>query len=86
MSVTTTDNPTTTQLQHVLGDYEICLTGAEASVRAAPASMTTISVQNPVDWPKNYRRVPPYRPSGWTKLLSANCRLIIGDIPDILVT
>jgi len=24
--------------------------------------MTTISVENPVDWPQNYRRVPPYRP------------------------
>ncbi len=62
MSATTTDNPTTTQLQHVLQDYEIRLTGTDNAVSAAPTPGTAISTENPVDWPQNYRRVPPYRP------------------------
>jgi hypothetical protein len=62
MSVTTTDNPTTTQLQHVLQDYEIRLTVAENGAPAAPNPANAFQVENPQDWPQNYRRVPPYRP------------------------
>jgi len=61
MSVTTTDNPITLQLQHVLQDYEIRLTGEE-NVPARPASREATQLGNPPDWPQNYRRVPPYRP------------------------
>jgi hypothetical protein len=62
MSVTTTDNPATTQLQHILQDYEIRLTGAGNGAPAAPNPTSAIHVENPPGWPQNYRRVPPYRP------------------------
>ena len=62
MSVTLTDNANTIQLQHVLQDYEIRLTGAENGVPAASVPRAAIRVENPPDWPQNYRRVPPYRP------------------------
>jgi hypothetical protein len=52
----------TTQLQHVIQDYEIRLTGAENDTPAVPAPQSIVSVENPVDWPQNYQRVPPYRP------------------------
>jgi len=61
MSVTTTDNPITLQLQHVLQDYEIRLTGEGNGAPVAPVRLA-IQVENPPGWPQNYRRVPPYRP------------------------
>jgi len=59
MSVTTTDNPTTTQLHRILDDYTIHLTGGEPqSVNPREHS----SVENPVNWPEDYHNVPAYRP------------------------
>jgi hypothetical protein len=61
MSVTTTDNPTTAQLHHVLADCEIRLTGVGNDAPAAPPPTNAIHFENPANWPQNYRRVPPYR-------------------------
>jgi hypothetical protein len=59
MSVTTTSNPTTTELHRVLNDYTIHLTGVETepvNPRSEPA------VENPENWPDDYHNVPAYRP------------------------
>ena len=59
MSVTTTSNPTTTELHRVLNDYAIHLTGVDTepvNPRSEP------DVVNPEDWPEDYHNVPAYRP------------------------
>jgi hypothetical protein len=59
MSVTTTDNPITTQLHRSLGDYTIHLTGSDtADVNPRPSA----AVENPANWPQDYHNVPVYRP------------------------
>ena len=58
--MSTTTVIATSELQNVLGDYKIHLTGDN--------STTNIPVQelrapgNPENWPVDYRRVPDYRP------------------------
>ena len=59
MSVTTTSNPTTTELHRTLDDYTIHLTGRETEV-LKPRSQPV--VENPEDWPEDYHNVPAYRP------------------------
>jgi hypothetical protein len=59
MSVTTADNPTTTQLHRALDDYTIHLTGSEPEpVNSRPEA----DVENPPNWPREYHNVPAYRP------------------------
>jgi hypothetical protein len=60
MSVTTTSNPTTTELHRVLNDYTIHLTGVETETAVNPRSRPT--VENPENWPEDYHNVPAYRP------------------------
>lgn len=48
---------TATELQNVLGDYRIHLTGYDGTEEAAPER-----VENPLHWPANYHLVPDYRP------------------------
>ena len=60
--------PTTvaqTQLQEVLEDSKIHLTGygpSAASTSSASTEHTTRTVSNPPNWPTDHRRVPDYRP------------------------
>jgi len=59
MSVTTTDNPTATQLHRILDDYTIHLTGGETQ----PVNQREQEpVENPANWPREYHNVPAYRP------------------------
>jgi hypothetical protein len=62
MSVTTTANPITYNLQSVLADYDLHHTEEEldTSLNAHPAPNT--SQENPSSWPTEHRRVPEYRP------------------------
>ena len=60
MSVTTTANPTTTQLHRTLHDYTIHLTSVTdapepVSAREGPA------LETPANWPQNYHNIPSYR-------------------------
>jgi hypothetical protein len=59
MSVTTTDNPATTQLHRILDDYTIHLTGSEPE---PINSRKELDVENPANWPQDYHNVPAYRP------------------------
>jgi hypothetical protein len=55
---------TVTELQGVLEDYKIHLTGQNSALeRSEP--LTTVS--NPPDWPTDHRRVPDYRPVDSTR-------------------
>ncbi|KAF2192021.1 hypothetical protein K469DRAFT_735822 [Zopfia rhizophila CBS 207.26] len=56
MSVTTTANPTTYNLQTVLADYELHHSEEHSSAR------DHLEIHNPSEWPTNHRRIPPYRP------------------------
>ena len=59
MSVTTTANPTTTELHRVLNDYNIHFTGVDTEpVNPRPEQ----AVEKPEDWPEDYHNVPAYRP------------------------
>lgn len=49
-----------TELQGVLEDYKIHLTGDNPS--SERAEITLIAVTNPPNWPVDRRRVPDYRP------------------------
>jgi hypothetical protein len=62
MSVTTTANPITYNLQTVLADYDLHHTEEEldTSLNAHPAPNT--SQANPSSWPTEHRRVPEFRP------------------------
>jgi hypothetical protein len=51
---------TATELQGVLEDYKIHLTGDASSSEAPDSRSATIS--NPPHWPTDHRRVPDYRP------------------------
>jgi len=70
MSVTTTDNPVTTTLQHdYLQDYNIRLTGGDqvhaTEQHSAPPNTDNRPpeiVENPPGWDDQHRDVPPYRP------------------------
>lgn len=55
---------TTTELQNVLADYKIHLTGDNPSNQTSSSSSRneTRTVENPAGWPRDHRRVPDYRP------------------------
>ncbi|RAK97978.1 uncharacterized protein BO80DRAFT_467423 [Aspergillus ibericus CBS 121593] len=63
MSTTTTTTTTHTSTLSILSDYEIHHTGSETQPQPQAPSTSTPAVSQPVDWPSNYRRVPPYRPA-----------------------
>ncbi|PWO22601.1 FabG, Dehydrogenase [Pyrenophora tritici-repentis] len=62
MSVTTTANPATYNLQSVLAEYDLHHTEEthDPSLNAHPNPNS--SAQNPSHWPTDHRRVPAYRP------------------------
>ncbi|KAL6243408.1 hypothetical protein RBB50_009400 [Rhinocladiella similis] len=69
MSVTTTSNVVSTNVLHLLADYEIHQTGTPESAshpNPQPVELNTGSDRqsdnNPPWWDRNHRRVPPYRP------------------------
>jgi hypothetical protein len=55
---------TATELQGVLEDYKIHLTGQNP---APEQSEPLTAVSNPPDWPTDHRRVPDYRPVDRTR-------------------
>ncbi|KAF2728096.1 hypothetical protein EJ04DRAFT_581587 [Polyplosphaeria fusca] len=62
MSVTTTANPQTYNIRAVLADYDLHHSEEaqpDTSLNAHPAPSSS---QNPVYWPSDHRRIPPYRP------------------------
>jgi hypothetical protein len=62
MSVTTTANPTTYQLQSVLADYDLHHSAGDSQIDTSLNAHPSPSTQNPSDWPTEHRRVPAYRP------------------------
>jgi hypothetical protein len=62
MSVTTTANPRTYEVQAVLADYDLHHSGAADDGDAVQNTNQPSQQSNPSDWPTDYRRVPPYRP------------------------
>jgi hypothetical protein len=68
MSTTSTAGTTVTvqQLQGVLNDYTIHLTGDDSAIRhdelEAPNGNDVSLHENPPNWPRNHYRVPDYRP------------------------
>lgn len=52
-------NITTTQLNDVLSDYTIRLTGDNPSSSQEP---TSNAISNPPNWPTAHRRIPNFRP------------------------
>jgi hypothetical protein len=66
MSVTTTDNARVTTVRHLLADYELHHSQPpEEEQRSAPEPNlldNPTSTNNPPDWQRDWRRVPPYRP------------------------
>jgi hypothetical protein len=51
---------TATELQNVLEDYKIHLTGYDSTQDVSEA--TTAAVSNPDNWPIDRHRIPNYRP------------------------
>jgi len=62
MSVTTTANPATYNLQSVLADYDLHHTEDTHDPRLNAHPEANTSAQNPSHWPTEHRRVPAYRP------------------------
>ena len=68
MSVTTTANPRTYNLQNTLADYDLHHSSEEPArhedtLNAHPRSYPQGNgARNPQDWPADHRRVPAYRP------------------------
>jgi hypothetical protein len=62
MSTTTV---TASELENVLGDYKIHLTGDNSTshnfIQEARTTASPIH-RNPANWPRDHRRVPDYRP------------------------
>ncbi|KAF8865708.1 hypothetical protein BDZ45DRAFT_668620 [Acephala macrosclerotiorum] len=54
---------TTRQLNEVLEDYKIHLTGYDANGESSSTRDTPRTVSNPPNWPTDHRRVPDYRPT-----------------------
>ncbi|TVY52651.1 hypothetical protein LCER1_G005667 [Lachnellula cervina] len=68
MSTTSTTGTTITaqQLQGVLSDYTVRLTGDANATRhngiESPNSVEAPQIENPPNWPRNHYRVPSHRP------------------------
>jgi hypothetical protein len=60
---------TTSELENVLQNYKIHLTGQSSTTSSSSQEpqMRAISSQNPPNWPVDYRRVPDYRPVDTTR-------------------
>lgn len=53
----------TSELQHVLSDYKLHLTGYDDSNSTSESHESSMpQTQNPPSWPTNRNRIPPYRP------------------------
>lgn len=50
------------QIEEVLGDYKIQLTGAEENNIEPPSSSEPPRATNPSNWPTDRRRIPDFRP------------------------
>lgn len=64
-NTTTISRATTAEIQHILTDYEIHLTGSENGTTTQPPRLHQdqhSAAENPQNWPSDYRRVPDYRP------------------------
>ena len=66
-NTTTIARATPAEIQHILTDYEIHLTGSENGTTTQPPSLHQnqnqhLAAENPHNWPSNYRRVPDYQP------------------------
>lgn len=64
-NTTTIVRATTAEIQHILTDYEIHLTGSENGTTTQPPSAHQNqhpTAESPHNWPSNYRRVPDYQP------------------------
>jgi hypothetical protein len=53
---------TTRQVNEVLEDYKVHLTGYDASIESTSTRESPRAVSNPPNWPTDHRRVPDYRP------------------------
>jgi len=67
MSTITLMAPTTAEMQRLLTDYEIHLTGAESPSASSitPANASEVQptrIDSPQTWISNHRRIPDYRP------------------------
>jgi hypothetical protein len=66
MSVTTTANPLSGAVLQALTDYDIHHSGNPENPRTPeppnPQRDLSSTVENPIDWDTDHRRVPPYRP------------------------
>jgi len=68
MSATTTDNPITLTIQRTLADYDLHISGetgpnsSQSPIEPPNAIHNTPQVSNPHNWPRDYHRVPNYRP------------------------
>ena len=67
MSVTTTANARLVTLRQTLADYELHHSEVNAnpstgSPAPGPNPSASVSANNPPNWDRNHRRVPPYRP------------------------
>lgn len=64
-TTTTVTMATRAEIQHILTDYEIRLTGSESGTSTQSANLhrdQLPTTENPPNWLSNYRRVPDYRP------------------------
>lgn len=64
-NTTTIARATSAEIQHILTDYEIHLTGSEDGTTTQLPSLHQnrhSAAENLHNWPSNYRRVPDYRP------------------------
>ncbi|KAF1962603.1 hypothetical protein CC80DRAFT_570659 [Byssothecium circinans] len=88
MSVTTTANPQTYNLQRVLADYDLHhtpeTTPLDTTLNIHP-SPPSASPRNPPNWPTDERRVPPYRPVN-TDLVQSERRVYQNGIERSFVT
>jgi hypothetical protein len=66
MSVTTSANTVTSSVLHVLTDYDLHHSGSPESegTPAPPNPRNDLAAEtsNPASWPRDHRRVPPFRP------------------------
>lgn len=63
-NTTTIARATTAEIQHILTDYEIHLTGSESGTTQPSSAHQNQhpTVGSPHNWPSKYRRVPDYQP------------------------
>lgn len=62
MSTTSTTTVTAQEIQSVLTDYKIHLTGDNSANEELIPTHAPAIAENPSNWPMNHRRVPDFRP------------------------